>query len=83
MSKADIAREVELVKKDHPNAGEVMLLGHLASRGLRVQSVRRAIHTVDPAGVDERKRKPIRRRVYINPFPNIFWHIDGDHMQAG
>ena len=46
MSKADIAREVELVKKDHPNAGEVMLLGRLTSRGLRVQSVRTAIYTL-------------------------------------
>jgi hypothetical protein len=81
MSQADIEREVELIKKDHPNAGEVMVQGHLTSRGLQVQrqAVRRAIHAVDPDGVEERKRKPIRRRVYRTPFPNFVWHIDGNH----
>ena len=81
MSQADIEREVEHIKKDHPIAGEVMVQGHLTSRGLQVprQAVRRAIHAVDPDGVEERKRKPIRRRVYRNPFPNFVWHIDGNH----
>jgi hypothetical protein len=81
MSQADIEREVELIMKDHPNAGEVMVQGHLTSRGLQVQrqAVRRAIHAVDPDGEEERKRKPIRRRVYRNPFPNFVWHIDGNH----
>ena len=80
MSQADIEREVEHIKKDHPIAGEVMVQGHLTSRGLQVprQAVRRAIHAVDPDGVEERKRKPIRR-VYRNPFPNFVWHIDGNH----
>ena len=80
MSQADIECEVEHIKKDHPIAGEVMVQGHLTSRGLQVprQAVRRAIHAVDPDGVDERKRKPIRR-VYRNPFPNFVWHIDGNH----
>ena len=80
MSQADIEREVEHIKKDHPTAGEVMVQGHLTSRGLQVprQAVRRAIHAVDPDGVEERKRKPIRR-VYRNPFPNFVWHIDGNH----
>ena len=81
MSQADIEREVEHIKKDHPIAGEVMVQGHLTSRGLQVprQAVRRAIHAVDPDGVEERKRKPIRRRVYRNPFSNFVWHIDGNH----
>ena len=37
------------------------------------------MHVVDPEGIEERKRKPIRRRVYSNPFPNYVWHIDGNH----
>ena len=79
MSQADIEREVEHIKKDHPIAGEVMVQGHLTSRGLQVPRIRRVIHAVDPDGVEERKRKPIRRRVYRNPFPNFVWHIDGNH----
>ena len=65
----------------HQNAGEVMVMGHLASNGLHVQrnKVREAIHAVDPEGVRERSQKPIRRRVYSVPFPNYVWHIDRNH----
>ena len=74
LSQTDIEGEVQAVK-DHPNAGEVMVQGHLASRGLHVQhqKVRQAIHAVDPEGVENRKSKPIRRRVYTSPFPNYVW----------
>ena len=62
LSQTDIEGEVQAVKNDHPNAGEVMVQGHLASRGLSVQrqKVRQAIHAVDPEGVENRKSKPIR-----------------------
>lgn len=81
LSEAEIEREVQIIKNSHPNAGEIMVQGHLASRRLHVQrqKVRQAIHAVDPEGVQSRKRKPIKRRVYTNPFPNYVWHIDGNH----
>lgn len=81
LSQTDIEGEVQAVKNDHPNAGEVMVQGHLVSRGLSVQrqKVRQSIHAVDPEGVENRKSKPIRRRVYTSPFPNYVWHIDGNH----
>lgn len=81
MPQAHIEREVEAIKNEHPNAGEVMVQGHLASKGLHFQreKVRAAMHVVDPEGIEERKRKPIKRRVYSNPFPNYVWHIDGNH----
>ena len=65
----------------HQNAGEVMVMGHLASNGLHVQrnKVREAIHAVDPEGVGEWSQKPIRRQVYSVPFPNYVWHIDRNH----
>lgn len=58
-----------------------MIQGHLASGGVYVQrnKVREAIHAVDPEGVQERKQKPIKRRVYSVPCPNYVWHIDGNH----
>ena len=37
LSQTDIEGEVQAVKNDHPNAGEVMVQGHLASRGFSVQ----------------------------------------------
>ena len=58
-----------------------MIQGHLTSKGVHVQrdKVRKAIHTVDTEGVEKRKQKPIKRRVYSVPFPNYIWHIDGNH----
>ena len=72
ISQNDIERAVIAVKEQHPNAGKVMIQGHLTSKGVHVQrdKVREAIHTVDPEGVEKRKQKPIKRRVYCVPFPN-------------
>lgn len=69
------------IKQKHPNAGEVMVQGHLESRGITLQrhKVRKAIHTVDPDGVEVRRHPTIRQRVYSVPSPNYLWHIDGNH----
>jgi len=37
------------------------------------------MHRVDPEGVLERSRKPIKRRVYSVPGPHYLWHMDGNH----
>lgn len=81
LSQDEIEKEVDAIKQNHPKAGEVMVQGYLESRGLYIQrqKVRKAIHMVDPLGVEERKSKPIKRRIYTNPFPNYIWHIDGNH----
>ena len=81
LSESDVQHEVHVIKQDHPNAGEAMVQGHLQSKGIHVQrdKVRKAIHAVDPEGVEQRKRKPIKRRIYQSPFPNYVWHIDGNH----
>ena len=71
------------VKMDHPNAGEVMVLGHLHARGIHVPRAKIrnafAIHHLDPLGPTEHRRPPIRRWVYSVPCPNYIWHIDGNH----
>jgi hypothetical protein len=77
----EIESAVTATKQSHPNAGEVMVQGHLAAAGIHVQrrKIRSAIHTVDPEGVQERKKKPIKKRTYSVASPNYVWHIDGNH----
>lgn len=76
----ELQQKVASVKMHHPNAGEVMVQGHLEAEGVHVQRnrVRNAIHHTDPS-VSSRKRPPINRRVYNVPCPNYLWHIDGNH----
>ena len=84
-SQEEIENAVSLAKQNHPNAGEAMMQGPLAVTGVHVprHKVRAAIHSIDPGGggggLQARKTKPIKRRVYSVPFPNYVWHIDGNH----
>ena len=80
ISEADIQHAVSSIKGNHPNAGEVMLQGHLRAQGINVQrsKIRKAIHDVDPS-VIQRTRPAIRRRVYSMPYLNYLWHLDGNH----
>lgn len=41
--------------------------------------IRESIHRIDLAGVEERRRTTIRRRVYQVEAPNSVWHVDGNH----
>ena len=80
ISVADIQHAVSSIKGNHPNAGEVMLQGHLKAQGINVQrsKIRKAIHDLDPSATT-RKRPAIRRRVFSVPYPNYLWHHDGNH----
>ena len=74
----------ELVGKEtvgQPRRGEISIGAHLFGSGFKVprQQLRESIHRVDPAGVLERSRKPIKRKVYISDGPHHCWHIDGNH----
>lgn len=72
---------IRRIKHNHPNCGEVMVMGHLRAQGINVQRhrVREAIQRVDPEGAHERRCRRIRRRVYSVPCPNYMWHVDGNH----
>ena len=61
--------------------GEVAVKAHVLSSGFKVSRgrIRSSIGRVDPIGRDERKRKPIKRRVYKVDGPHHLWHIDGHH----
>ena len=51
----------------------------LRRKGIYVQRniVRQALLLLDPKGVALRRRKRLKRRIYINLGPNFVWHIDG------
>jgi Helix-turn-helix domain of resolvase len=72
---------LEYLKGRITGRGEVLLKGHLRSKGWYVprQQLRDSITRIDPIGKAERKRKPIRRRVYKVDGPHHLWHIDGHH----
>ena len=81
LSDEELDRIVSSIKQDHPNDGEVLIKGHLISRGIRVprQAMRDSIHRIDHENVDARRNSVIHRRVYSVPYPNSVWHIDGHH----
>ncbi len=80
VNEEEVQQRVAQIKTHHPNAGEVMVHGHLQAQGVCIQRnrVRNAIHLVDP-NVSARKQPRINRRVYSVPCPNYLWHIDGNH----
>jgi hypothetical protein len=41
------------------------------------ETVRELLHIIDPEGIEYRKKRRLRRRVYSNKGPNSVWHIDG------
>ena len=51
ISEPDIQRAVSSIKDKHPDAGEVMLQGHLRAQGIHVprSKVRKAVHDLDPS----------------------------------
>lgn len=61
-----------------PTAGEVMLNGHLRSRGLHVQRarLRKSIYSIRGC---QSIHSRIQRRSYSVPGPNYLWHVDGNH----
>ena len=72
LSDAHLDSLIRSIKQSHPNDGEVMVAGHLLSRGVHVSRVRlrASIHRVDPEGVAERRRTAIKRRSYHVSRPN-------------
>ena len=81
MSTADLDQKVKEIKSNHPNDGEVMLNGHLLSRGIRVPraKLRASIQRIDPISTAQRRSIAARRRVYHVSGANKVWHIDGNH----
>ena len=81
ISDSDLDNVIVSIKRDHPNDGERLVIGHLAARSILVPRarVRAAIHRVDPDNTALRRRIALRRRVYHVNGPNSLWHLDGHH----
>ena len=75
--------QVSQVLELFPNCGYRRMLGHLATRGLRVREigVRESMHRVDPNGVLLRtlENRIIQRRGYNVYSPRALYHLDGNH----
>jgi len=63
---------------DFPTAGEVMLNGHLQSRGIHVQR-ERLRQSIERVRGRRNIHPTIARRSYYVPGPNYLWHADGHH----
>ncbi|XP_013390872.1 uncharacterized protein LOC106159197 [Lingula anatina] len=52
----------------------------LRKKGLIVRrnTVMQLLRTLDPEGVEIRRRRRLKRKVYISPGPNYAWHVDGN-----
>ena len=78
ISETDLVEVIKEYLKQSSNAGQVLVQGHIAGLGLRVQRdrVRKAIHSINGS---HPKQAAIFRRVYSVPGPNSLWHVDGNH----
>ena len=78
---AELDNAVQKIKHIHPNDGERLMAGHLASHGIVVQRERlhASIHRVDTENTAIRRSMAIRRHVYHVDGPNSLWHLDGHH----
>lgn len=64
-----------------PNSGLRYLIGHIRSRGFRIQKqrVRDSVSRVDPLSRAVRTYQAIPRGRYEVPRANSLWHVDGHH----
>ena len=78
---AHLIQEYPFHKKPYILLGEVLIAGHLLSRGIHVQQsrLRASIHRVDPLGTEQRRTTAIVRRTYSVGSPKEVWHYDGNH----
>ncbi len=76
ISDNELDRTIEEIKQRHPKDGEVLMAGHLTSRGMFVSRalLRASIHRVDPVNTAARRSVTVCRRVYFADGPNAIWH---------
>lgn len=44
---------------------------------VRRDTVMRSLLIIDPEGVEDRRRRRLKRQRYRTPSPNFIWHVDG------
>ena len=81
ISDSELDAVMEILVKDFPRNGIVMLWGHLRSMNIVVtrQKVYDSLIRVSHSSIQQRRSTTISRRVYSVPSTNYLWHIDGLH----
>ena len=77
----ELERVVIGIKAEFPTCGQKQMMGHLRSRGYRVQQVRvrEVMRRIDPEGSIMRCLSALNRRRYSVLAPGSLWHMDGNH----
>ena len=77
ISDNELQRLLQIMRREMPNLGEVLVTGQLHAMGYAVsrQRVRNAIHATDPLNTALRWRGITARRPYSVAGPNSLWHI--------
>ena len=74
------ASEIEKqLKESGQNLGYKTMWRRLQDKGIVIarDTVRHILYFMDKEGVQERARRRLQRRRYVNPGPNFVWHVDG------
>lgn len=81
MDSNDLDTAMKEIKSNHPNAGEVMMQGHLVGLGVHIsrRQLRASIHRVHHENTRLRLSHVVKRRQYSVECPDSIWHIDGHH----
>ena len=81
ITESELDGVMELLVRDFPTYGIVMMWGQLRSMNIVVsrQRVHESLMRVSPTFVHHRRSHTISRRVYSVPSSNYLWHIDGLH----
>ncbi|XP_019857905.1 PREDICTED: uncharacterized protein LOC109586176 [Amphimedon queenslandica] len=81
ISDAELDAVVQMIYKQSPNNGVIMVWGQLKSQHIQVsrRRVRDSLMRVCPEAVRNRASRAISRRIYNVHCSNALWHIDGLH----
>lgn len=79
ISNQELDNEIDGIRQNYPNIGEVMLQGHLLAKSIHVQRQRLRDSLSRLRGTRSGINRAVVRRVYSVPGPNHIWHIDGNH----
>ena len=81
ISDSELDAVVDMIYKQSPNSGIIMVWGQLKSQHVHVprRRVRQSLIRVCPEAVERRASHAITQRVYNDPCSTALWHMDGLH----
>ena len=72
---------VSQICENNQKLGVVIIWGMLKSKDIYIsrQRLRDSLKRIDMEGIERRKKRALKRRVYSVHHANYVWHIDGYH----